>query len=195
MDAQRRGSEMTDGALDGELRSILAANPSPEFVARVRVRIADEPRPASTWRYTTFAIAGVVAAVVVAAVLFGRDSGQRTPAPMPLVARAIGGVSALPERPRRSVARSTPQIPAYANAAAPSPNEPEVLIDPRERAALLAVVRGTRDGSLDLAPVVAASTPTAMELGPLVEITIPDISIDPIADSIAPAPGTEGVRQ
>ena len=107
MDAQRRGSEMTDGALDGELRSILAANPSPEFVARVRVRIADEPRPASTWRYTTFAIAGVVAAVVVAAVLFGRDSGQRTPAPMSLVARAIGGVSALPERPRRSVARST----------------------------------------------------------------------------------------
>ena len=43
----------------------------------------------------------------------------------------------------------------------------------------------------DLAPALNAATPAAMDLGPIADITIPDITIDPIA----PAPGAEGVRQ
>jgi hypothetical protein len=54
--------------LDRELRRVLAATPSPEFVARVRTKIAEVPRPpafAGMWRpVAAIACAAIVAAVV-----------------------------------------------------------------------------------------------------------------------------------
>jgi hypothetical protein len=69
--------------------------------------------------------------------------------------------------------------------------EPEVLIDPRESAALLALILGARDGRVDLAPILRASTPMPMDLPPVGVIDIPFLTIDPIA----PGTGEEGVRQ
>ena len=43
MDDQRQADALTDEALDGDLSRALAVDPSPEFVARVRTRIASEP--------------------------------------------------------------------------------------------------------------------------------------------------------
>jgi hypothetical protein len=59
-------------ALDRELTAALAVDPSPEFVARVRARIAREPAP-SSWRMPRMTLAaGALAVVVVAVVSVGR---------------------------------------------------------------------------------------------------------------------------
>ena len=55
-------------ALDRELAHALAVDPSPEFVARVRARIADEPAP-STWRMPRVLMAAGAAAVLILAVV------------------------------------------------------------------------------------------------------------------------------
>ena len=51
--------------LDRELAAALSVDPSPEFVARVRARVADEPAP-SSWRIPRMVTAGVALAAVVA---------------------------------------------------------------------------------------------------------------------------------
>ena len=50
--------------IDQEIRDALKVEPSPEFLARVRTRIANEPAP-SAWRWSwTFAAAGALAAAL-----------------------------------------------------------------------------------------------------------------------------------
>jgi hypothetical protein len=51
-------------ALDRELAAALAVDPSPEFVARVRARIASEPAP-SSWRMPRLVLAAGTLAVAV----------------------------------------------------------------------------------------------------------------------------------
>jgi hypothetical protein len=59
-------------ALDRELDHALAVDPSPEFVARVRARVANEPAP-SSWRMPRMLMAGVaLAAVTLVAVVMPR---------------------------------------------------------------------------------------------------------------------------
>ena len=95
----------------------------------------------------------------------------------------IGDASASDQR---RVERSVTQIAVRGES-----TEPEILIDPREAAALRALIYGARDGRIDLVPVLNASQPAVMELPPVVDIHIPEITIDPIA----PGAGEQGVRQ
>ena len=196
MDAERRGSEMTDRALDRELQSILAVDPSPELVARVRTRIASEPQRSAAWSMWMFAAAA--AAVVAIAVVVSRGVPREgAAASKPLASRVLTPmafvVSDINRRPMLSHALPgpSPRAASLAATAMPQRAPDEILVDPREAAAIRALIRRVRTGGIDLAPVLNASTPTAMELAPVVEITILDIAIDPIA----PAPGAEGVRQ
>ena len=202
MDADRRNPEMTDAALDRELQSLLDVDPSPAFVARVRARIADEP-PRSAWWPPAFVLGGLAAAAaLVIVVAVSRSVPRGTPSDVPpLASRALA--SAPIEMPdvvarRSSVRMATQAVPRGAHAHADTTTgeiiaarQAEVLVDPREAAAIRAVIVRARGGRIDLAPVLQASTPTAMDLGPVVELAIPEITIDPIA----PAPGAEGVRQ
>ena len=200
MDAHRRDREMTDAALDRELQSLLDVDPSPAFVARVRAQIADEPQR-SAWWPPTFVLGGLaVAAALVIAVAVLRNVPRGTPGEAPLLAsRALASVPIdIPDVvARRSAVRMAAQAVrrnSHADTTAGeiiAAREPEVLVDPREAAAIRAVIVRARGGRIDLAPVLHASTPTAMDLGPVVELAIPEITIDPIA----PAPGAEGVRQ
>ena len=202
MDADRR-DEMTDGSLDRELQTLLGVEPSPEFVARVRTRIADAPSPAISW-FGAWRIAAsivAVAAVAIVAFVFSRDGGKRVPsASSVLDSRTVALFSSpTPELKgqalRVSVAPASPGMQTHTAAqhesATPPRAEPEILVDQREAAALRALIFGVRDGRIDLAPVLAASKPAVMELPPVVDIEIPAITIDPIA----PGTGEEGVRQ
>jgi hypothetical protein len=200
MDA-RYADEVTDAALDRDLQALLDTAPSPGFVARVRTRIADQPARQRSW-FGVWMLGGsaaAIAAIAIVAVNVGRVGTAHRPSAtldarrlpdlrVPLVASGlnrqfdIAGVppESQPERvnPRRA------GIPA-------KPVEPEILVDPREAAAIRAVIFGTRDGRIDLAAVASASTPSVMELPPVTDIEIPAITIDPIA----PGTGEEGVRQ
>jgi hypothetical protein len=200
MDADRR-DEITDAALDGELQSMLDVAPSPQFVARVRTRIVDEPSPSRPWlsAFTLAASAVVVAAIVMVAVSIGRphspvepasalDARRLSPLEVPSVVSGLSGTIPVGSRSaiHRAEAQSAPNV-----AARQESKTPEILVDPREATALRALIFGARQGRIDLTPVLAASTPAVMELPPVVDIDIPAITIEPIA----PGTGEEGVRQ
>jgi len=218
MDAQRPGDEITDSALDRELQAMLGVEPSPEFVARTRTRIADEAANARRWFGVRTAIAplAAVVAVVIVTIVAHYDSGRvsepanslAVPVRRPLAGTgAADGVGTLVSVPRdRQVRRGDaaavghPQAAAVDRRPSATPDasvptaaaaESEVLIDWREAAALRALVLGMRDGRVDLAPVLNASQPGVMELPPMVDIQIPEITIDPIA----PAGGEQGVAK
>ena len=83
------------------------------------------------------------------------------------------------------------QASGLASSRRPAGGEPEILIDPREAAALRWLITGTRDGSLDLSAALQTTMPAASDPPPLSEIAIPLITIDPIT----PEAGDEGARQ
>ena len=196
MDAEDRPrGPMTGEVVDRELKALLAVDPSPEFVARVRIRIADEHEPRAWW--LSWKLAGVVAvaAVVVLAVVLTRS--RQTPAVAPPIAAGPKGPALQtqtaardPEAFRVTPRVVTPRRPGPSgpgvSAADVASRESDVLLDPRETSALRALIRGVRRGDLDLEPVLRASTPSAMELPPITEIAIPPITIAPLVD--------EGVR-
>jgi hypothetical protein len=84
-----------DTALDREIKELLQIDPSPEFLARVRARVATEPVPGA-WRFGWVPLAGGAAAVAVlglAVVLFRPVPPVTNTAdePASTVARANGG--------------------------------------------------------------------------------------------------------
>ena len=216
MDADDNRNPINDAALDAEIRGLLAVEPSPSFVARVRTRIASEPER-SLSRRSWFgawgiACAGAAAAVIVVALVLSRPrdnapGGSTARADIPLAPTgvtqpfptAVGQPSSPPlargtvrasarlaeAQKREGVAAARPQAPAR-------PSEPEILVDRREAAALRALIAATRTGRLDLEPVLRASTPTAMDLPAIDDLTIAPLIIDPL---LAIDPLEEGARQ
>ena len=75
-------------SLDREIEDLLAVEPSPEFVVKMRQRIAAEPAPSSWWLSWRPVTAGAGLAAVVAATLLWpsatpdapRDGGASAPA-------------------------------------------------------------------------------------------------------------------
>jgi len=193
MDADRRDA-VTDsacGVIDGEIRATLAVDPSPEFVARVRTRIASEPPRATSSLSWKFVAAGALAATI-AIVVVSRPEGKPTPVTQ---ARRAEDIQLAPsvaiEQPGHAPA-AFPVVsgPGRMRAAAIRP-EPEILLDPAETRALRRLITGTRAGTLDLSASLQATAPAAMDMPPLIEITIPLITIDPITSQA----GEEGARQ
>jgi hypothetical protein len=76
MDGHRHIDAVNDPSLDREIESLLAVEPSPEFLARVRARVAAEPAPGG-WRTWMLVVPGV--AVVAIAVLIVWPSREQAP--------------------------------------------------------------------------------------------------------------------
>jgi hypothetical protein len=74
-----RPEQMTDAALDREIAAALNVEPSPDFVARVRQRVADAPVP-SAWgvSWSAGAAASLALAGVAAMIFWIDSSGPRT---------------------------------------------------------------------------------------------------------------------
>jgi hypothetical protein len=74
-----RPEQMTDAALDREIAAALTVEPSPDFVARVRQRVADAPVP-SAWgvSWSAGAAASLALAGVAAMIFWIDSSGPRT---------------------------------------------------------------------------------------------------------------------
>ncbi len=205
MRSDRRDEALTDSALDREIERALAVGPSPDFVARVRTSIAIEPsRPVwhLSWAFAGAAVAAIVFALVVA-------WPERTVAPAPMMVQVAPPAPVAPQpsavsdpstvrspeavalqRANKAVARQQ-GASRSTTAFAFQTREPKILIDAREAAALQRLIKGVRDGRLDLSPVLNATTPTAMELPPITDLIIAPLSIEPLA----PVEGAEGVRQ
>lgn len=161
MDGTGPRQQLTDSALDRELTETLRIDPSPEFLARVRTRVAAEPaRPA--WRLVVeplapFAIAGIVLALVVPKLM--RD----TPVPI--------------SHPPR-VATVTPDVP---RAVAPVVKGSEAV----RRTAFAPRVEAENTTPLRLSPVlVAEDERRAFELfvAAVGQGHVPEAAIEPAVD-------------
>src|SRR5262249_19578814 len=159
----RPRGQVSDSDLDRELHALFGADPSPEFIARVRTRVADEPRRLQRWpAWPIAASAFAIAAAVALAVVVTREARPVEPQRARLLDGRALGFAAL-QAPGGN-GRRLPAVPSPArfghpettvarDAAPPTSSEPEVLIDPRETAALRALIFGVRDRRIDLAPV------------------------------------------
>ena len=189
--------------IDDEIREALDVDPSPEFLALVRTRIATEPAHSSwRWSWTIAAAGALAAAVTVAIALTPRvktivepvtqtaTAGPRGPA----LHQATAGPSPSGRRPGpfgpgESIASGVagPKGPALREASTASP---EILLDPAETRALRQLIAGARDGRVDLEAARQAASRAPIDLDPIAEIIIAPITIEPIA----PLSGAEGVR-
>jgi hypothetical protein len=171
--------------IDQQLQQALDVDPSPEFFARVRRRIADEPSPRSLFALWPTAMIAVGAAAVVLAVLIIRSQPHTPPAggyPIILASRQLAAEApavAVRAPARRTTARSAPRARVVASTEAS-----EVLISTAESRAIRALIAGVRDGRIDPRSLPPDPQPPS-------DIIIPPIVVAPIpASSIG-----EGVRQ
>ncbi|HWF83395.1 MAG TPA: hypothetical protein VG222_01025 [Vicinamibacterales bacterium] len=185
MRGERFGDPL-DAELDGEIRALLAVDPSPQFRASVRMRIANEPAAVNRRRLWWLGAAATAAAAVMA---FKVVAPSR---PLLLTSTLTARSSvhlALPESPR---ARRLASGVVSSDVVSPSrrtsltrpggtpPSEPEILLAPDETRALRALIAGVREGRIDLTPASQATTPDVMELEPIRKLVIPPIVITPV---------------
>jgi hypothetical protein len=206
---------ITGSPFERELETALAVQPSPEFLPRVRARIASEPPPVP-WRFQWFArfewgvLAEVLVAIIATAALVtvpglmrGRsrvNTGDRAVLP----STPIGFTSALITTPGSRLPSSESGIPAAnspftnSNSQIPAgvsriPNpesgitssEPRVLLSRAESEALWQTVVSAREGRIAISSESANAS-----RGPVLDVDshlLPKIAIAPI--SIEPLVG------
>jgi hypothetical protein len=200
MDAQRSGA-LIDLEIDRALAAALAVEPSAEFLARVRTRIASEPEP-SAWRFPwTLATVGAMALALVSTVSVLHLNQAMPPVetvlePLPSRALVFASLSLMPAMVPNVVSgfsRTRGASRTGGNIRTDMVRtEPEVLIDAGEAAALRRLFDRSSEGRIDLrafeeieeTPQITAALPVAND------IEIAPITIEPLA-----AVNPEGARQ
>jgi hypothetical protein len=161
-------TERVDDALK-ELKAALDVEPSPEFAAGVRRRVAVSRRP-QPWVFGWQAIA--VAATVVAAIVAGSAwrHWARAAGDVPARPSLAAGVTASAAGPR------PPATPIAATSQVPRRNS-DVLIPQGEIAAMRAMLRAIESGELDVPP----ETPLELDSeGHVKPLEIPAVTIEPL---------------
>lgn len=126
-----------DGAMDvdRELRRALAVTPSPEFVARVRTKIADAPRPSMVSGWVRPAIA-VACAVTVVMAIATHDNTSTITAPGITTVAVSTAYHALSSTPFQSPSAVVVPTLRSAKAGNAEPPFPEVIINQADVEAL-----------------------------------------------------------
>ena len=181
---------MDDLDFDRELRSAMAAMPSPEFVARVRAKVADAPPPSivPAWLKPAAVIACAAAIAIVVGV--PREDAQLKPSPTevadglkprtPYIAPSTTDVAPVDAQvlPKAVV---VPTLRSAEPAMTPSPQAvepplPEVMVAAEDVEALRLFLNSAHDlrfaASFDQ---TSASTAWAMN-----ELAVPPITIEPL---------------
>jgi hypothetical protein len=187
--------------IDEPLQRALDIEPSPEFVSRVRQRIATEPSPRS-WPVRPVGVVFACLVVVLALAFVARefeilDQPATLPPPLqthqiPGAARAfdvdtssarMGSRSSVPLDPKSSGANAPRAIrvgqPAAANSGNPAHTAErnqlgaEVLISGSESRAIRDLIAGVRGGRID-------STSLPLDQLVVTEVTVPEMVVDPI---------------
>jgi len=174
---------------DALLRRTLAVEPSPAFLPRVRERVREEGRP-SRWTVSWVLAGGVATAVLALAIgltwLPGSPVVNPAPpgAPTPAMAASARPVPLPAIQPAASPRPRT--IPARpVRAAHVSPVAPVVIVDQRQRAALVLFLRMAQQGTLP-EETLAQTVPSPNS--PMEEQILP-IAVEPVAVSPIPVGG------
>jgi len=166
---------------DALLTQELSVTPSPEFLPRVRERIRTEPA-VSRWGWLWIMAPLAAAVLVVVAVGLSLVSEPPVPSPQPPapVSAQASADKPAPESPAPSP-RSRALSPAPANRESRTATS-EVLIDPRQREALLSLMRLVDQGGLTEESFKRTTEPPAV-----IEAQVKEIAVDPLVVSpIAP---------
>ena len=132
-----------DGAIDidCELRRALAVTPSPEFVARVRTKIAEAPRPSmvSGWMKPAIAVASAATVVIAIAMQDNTPTTINAPGTTTAVSTAYRALTTIPFQ-SPSVVVVPPFSPQQrsgesAKRADVEPSMPEVIVNQADVAA------------------------------------------------------------
>jgi hypothetical protein len=198
MDGHERNDALTDSSLDREIASMLAVEPSPEFLARVRARVAEEPEP-NTWRWSwVVATAGAVAVAIVTVIVW--PSPESVPAsdaavPSPRVAEAVETIAPPPSSIAPSPRRAQPPT-ASARRLAAAPDRgididlPEVVIAENEVKTFASLVASIRQSRFAAAVPEVPNPDTPLEIKELPSVEL--LEIEPIVRVAALQP--EGER-
>jgi len=181
MDGTRPREPLTDAGLDRELGSALGVEPSPEFLARVRTRIAAEPE-ASSWRLAgdplwAVGIIGIVLTLVVPSVMRQDPVGSR--ANLTRVPPAAGEVRPVPPAVTAIPVHQRPVVRGRTEAMHTLPLQlSPVLFAEGDRLAFASFVTAVGDGRVPEEVVQALGeedmTPLAIE--PLVIDPLPPVA-------------------
>ena len=168
----------------------LAVDPSPEYLARVRSRLASEPTAWWSPLQRGLGAAGAVAIVIALAVAIQRPDPSPTAKPVeperpPVVAIAQAPV-ARPAALERAAVRSairpaarTAKVSATRDQPLRAIRQPEVIIAADEAAAFRRLISDVRLGRVDLA-LLPEHPMATVELHPRTEISIAPIALDPL---------------
>lgn len=179
--------------LDRAIAETLDVDVSPDFVARVRQRIAHEPTPAPFWSGWRIAIP-VAAAVTIAAVGVAMRSTRGASTPQRLAARSLAAGQMQPADVRPARVAVTADRPAAPNrvrvvaVSAAAQQEPEVLV-PREE---IDMYRRLIAQAQTVPHAIVVDDPKdVVPVGLFAEIAINPIAIE----LIVPPVGGEGERK
>lgn len=164
--SDRPSDAVNDRMLEQEIEALLSSEPSPEFLSRVRARVALEPIP-GRWRTLPALAAGVAfAAAAVFALVVLRD--EPPPGTPRLSARPFGVARDLPASAvsgnvsQTTVRRATvTHRPAVSEAVVSTPAKPIVVIYAPEAAAWRRLLMDVSAGRIDIARLGTATTVTS----------------------------------
>ena len=170
---------MDDQSLNREIESALNVDPSPEFLAKARTRIAAEPEP-SRWRLAWVMVPASALLVIATVMLWPRAEAPATiaetivePVAAPaLAARPIETINpplALAVPPAAPSAAPRIPVPREAMAVATPAPFPEIVVEPQQRRAFAALAALIRKGQLPVLPPAGATVEVAGD-SPVVEI-------------------------
>lgn len=191
MDGREYADPLTDRALQRELERALAVDPSPEFAARVRIRVANAPMAKAwwslRWQYVA-AAACVCAAVAVVLVMGARPRRTDVPAVVaaaPAHTAVAAGTShresptAIAEAPRVDVVSAVRRTTR--SAVKSGDDLPEVIVPPGGEQAIRMFAAAAWARRV---PVAAAAT-TAEDPLQIAPVDIPPLDIEPLPQMAA----------
>jgi hypothetical protein len=175
--------ERAVAAAEADLERLLSIEPSPEFAAKVRARIAAEP-PVRSWNWGRLLVPVAAAAVVVIVLTVLGTWHLRGPE-QPVATARQNDIVLNPEKPTETPAVVT--IKAVADAGSkvrrvPVPEEkPEIIIDPAIGDAIRRLALASRSTPLDGSKGESIAAPdSATDTLPIAEpLNVPELVLKP----------------
>ncbi len=187
---------MNEDDVERDLQRLLAVDPSPEFVTRVRLN-AREQR-VGAWSVSAVVIPALAVAMVLAVFVGARWNAPRSvheTASVPLAEAPSAAMDAPPISLRTAATpngarTATATLAARSQPAGATEDIPEVLVSAADVAAFEGYIAAVANQEFALTPAAAES----LQIASVSDVTVPPIAIEPL-DSTEPANPNEGVLQ
>jgi hypothetical protein len=172
----QRPDPLNDSALEREIESLLAIEPSPEFVARVRTHVANEPET-PRWRLAWVVAPAMGACIVVFAAVMVMSSRPEPAAPVQAVTPSTVPRAVVERKPTVEPPRRVAHAAVPARRPPSGMPRPEVVISEKERQAFEQLLLALAQNRLPVQ--VRAEDPAEESLAPE-PLEIEPLTIEPL---------------